>query len=123
MDTTVKLRMEEYASSMVRNLERCCAAEEDEQTKLSMEEFAKNMGQRCTNNVIKGGVCIKHGAKVEHNDAASIDASEEAVDNNVAGNIGGDIDGGGGQYVDLTALLSKSRILTLTLTLTELLTF
>ena len=27
----------------------------------------------CTNNVIKGGVCIKHGAKGEHNDSASID--------------------------------------------------
>eukprot|EP00984_Skeletonema_dohrnii_P001107 scaffold348_cov151-Skeletonema_dohrnii-CCMP3373.AAC.2 len=85
MDAKVKLRMEVYASSMVRNLERYCAAGRMNKQSRQWRSLRKTWGkgheakkkrcriEGCTNNVIKGGVCIWHGAKVEHGQRCSID--------------------------------------------------
>ena len=70
-DAQVWHKREEFASGMGQRLNTSDAALKDAQTLLRREECASSMGQKvklcsiesCTNIVVKGGVCWRHGAK------------------------------------------------------------
>ena len=61
------------------------AAGKDAQIKLSKEKYALGMGQRskdsreeCTNHAQKGGVCVRHGAKVKRNQCSREGCTNQA---------------------------------------------
>ena len=70
-DAQVLLSREECVLGMGQKLIKNDAAVKDAQTLLRREECASSMGQKvklcsiesCTNIVVKGGVCWRHGAK------------------------------------------------------------